>query len=196
MQQHALNKKTGLAILAVLSLCLTLWVVFSHVHDGDGPERPVVCDAGGYFSIKNLRLFIAPEFMQDVYANGQQKPSASGNSYTCADVTIKNPLPLKNLRFFPEAYLNKNILLDDTPYKTILPITVRPVPLDMRGKAGDFSCNDIGQCIAVVVKDDVFFMLELSDGFFASALQKDIFYASFKRFIEDMIVDPVTERTE
>jgi len=191
MRQEAQNRKAGLIILALASLCLTLWVVFARVIDmGDAAaERAVSCDAGAFFTLQDLRLFIAPEYMQAVFAQGTRAPVNNGNDYTCADVGKVDPLPVKNLRFFPEAFLNKNILINNAPMKAVLPIVLRRVPAEMRDRSGTFSCNDAGQCVAAVVKGDVYFMQEISESYFASSLQKDIFYAAFHRFIEDMILD-------
>jgi len=196
MSDTRLNKKTGMAILAALSLFFMIWVSFVYFTSERAAERAVICDTGAYLEAENLPLFIAPEYMQAVYVHGVKKPSAKADSYGCADVTAENPLRIKSMRFFPEAFLNKNILLDDTPFKTILPLKLQAVPADMRGKSGEFTCNDAGQCVAVVVKGDVFFLLELSEGYFASSLQKNIFYATLQRFIEDLIVKSAEQPAE
>jgi hypothetical protein len=196
MTDARLNKKTGMAVLAALSLFFMIWVSFVYFTSERASERAVICDAGAYLEAENLPLFIAPEYMQAVYVQGLKKPSAKADSYGCADVTEENPLRIKSMRFFPEAFLSKNILLDDTPFKTILPIKLHAVPTDMQGKTGEFTCNDAGQCVAIVVKGDVFFLLELSESYFASSLQKNIFYATLQRFIEDLVVSSAENSAE
>lgn len=190
MQNRFLNTKTALAFLVVLSLCFSIWFLYPGWFGGSADEKPVACDAGGFFKLNNVLINIPAEYMQNVYAAASKKPQHGGKTYTCADMVEKTPLPVTSLRFFPEAFLNKNILIDDTPYKTITPLQIRSVPPKEGAPAAVFSCNDRGQCAAVVIKEDVLFMVELSEAYFSSGLQKNIFYASFQRFVESLLSTP------
>jgi hypothetical protein len=191
MKTQILNIKTVSGLLVALFLCfLTIRVLYPELFGSQMAEKAVSCDSGAYFKLNDVHVNIPAEYMQGVYAGASQKPVHGGNTYTCSDVTENKPLQVSHIRFFPEAFLNKNILIDDTPYKTITPLQIRPVPKRDGAAAAAFSCNDQGQCAAVVIKDDVLFMIELSEMYFGSSLQKDIFYASFQRFIADLLPTP------
>lgn len=184
------------AFWVVLLLCVAGWFIYPQLFGSPKAEKPVACDAGGYFMLDQLRINIPAEYMQAVYAAAAQKPAQGGNTYTCADVSAEKPLPISHMRFFPEAFLNKNILIEDTPYKTITAMQVRPVPEKDSAPAAAFECNNLGQCAAVVIRNNALFMVEMSESYFGSNLQKDIFYASFQRFVESLLSAPQAPAAE